>query len=161
MQSSSGDDLYEPNHTENRDTSETPDELQLASTPETPCSNVVDKEDAECNMSRTIKSTRSVSYNEKASALEKEEPASVECPVCGHIIRETDWSKVNEHIDTCLNKPIIREMLSSQDFASSPMPEKRKIETPKSQRSQKRPKCSQPRQRNSITKYLSPSSSKS
>lgn len=163
MQTSSEGDLYEPNRKENHNqaTLGTPDELLLASTPETLCANVVDKEDTECNMTTTMDSAKSVSSKEKASVVEEEEPASVECPVCGHNIRETDWSKVNEHIDTCLNKPMIREMLSSQDFASSPMPEKRKIETPKSQRSQKRPKCSQPRQRNSITNYLSPSCSKS
>ncbi|XP_037291248.2 DNA polymerase kappa-like isoform X1 [Rhipicephalus microplus] len=160
IQSSSGDDFYDTNHGENPDTSGTSDTLQIASVPETLCSNLADKEDTECNISRTISSTKSVSPIEKASVLGEEEPASVECPVCGHIIQETDWSKVNEHIDTCLNKPMIREMLSSQDFASSPMPEKRKIETPKSQRSQKRPRCSQPQQRNSITNYLSPSSSK-
>lgn len=92
---------------------------------------------------------------------EEEGPTFAECPVCGRVIRETDWSKVNEHIDTCLNKPMIREMLSSQEFLCSPAPEKRKFETPKSQRSQKRLKCSQPRQqKNSITNYLSPSCSK-
>ncbi|KAH7963329.1 hypothetical protein HPB52_020630 [Rhipicephalus sanguineus] len=118
---------YEPNRKENHNqaTLGTPDELLLASTPETLCANVVDKEDTECNMTTTMDSAKSVSSKEKASVVEEEEPASVECPVCGHNIRETDWSKVNEHIDTCLNKPMIREMLSSQDFASSPMPEKR------------------------------------
>ncbi|KAG0412382.1 hypothetical protein HPB47_010486 [Ixodes persulcatus] len=38
----------------------------------------------------------------------------VQCPVCGHAIQETDWFKVNGHIDACLNRPAIREMLSSQ-----------------------------------------------
>ncbi|XP_050045557.1 DNA polymerase kappa-like isoform X1 [Dermacentor andersoni] len=156
---SDGTDLHKSNYNKNRKTSGTPDVLQLGSTPETPCVNLVDK-DLKCNMIRTSDGAKSMSFKEQASEPE-EDPASMECPVCGQVIWETNWSKVNEHIDTCLNKPMIREMLSSQDFTSSPMPEKRKIETPKSQRSQKRPKFSQPRQRNSITNYLSPSCSKS
>lgn len=148
------------NQMENHDTLGTPDELQVGSALEAHCANLEEQGDMKCNIWRTNDSAGSVSSKEEASVL-GEEAASVECPVCGHTIRDTDWSKVNEHIDTCLNKPMIREMLSSQDFASSPLPEKRKMETPKSQRSQKRPKCSQPRQRNSITNYLSPSCSKS
>ncbi|KAM7285541.1 DNA polymerase IV isoform X2 [Ixodes scapularis] len=81
----------------------------------------------------------------------------IQCPVCGQAIQETDWSKVNGHIDACLNRPAIREMLSSQTL--TPASGKR-TETARSQRSKKRPKSSQSDEPNRITKYLSPSTSK-
>ncbi|CAN8004923.1 unnamed protein product [Ixodes hexagonus] len=80
------------------------------------------------------------------------------CPICKHAIQETDWAKVNGHIDTCLNRPAIREMLSSQ--SSTPASGKRRTETTRNQRSKKRPKSSQPDEPNRITKYLSPSTPK-
>ncbi|KAK8764427.1 hypothetical protein V5799_032966 [Amblyomma americanum] len=144
--------------TESVDTSGMSNELLLHSSPEAPCDT---SEDEGTTSSATMSRSISTASCKEQAAGSEDEPASVGCPVCGHVIRETDWFRVNEHIDTCLNRPMIREMLSSQDFSCSPVPEKRKAETPKSQRSQKRLKSSQkPRQQNSITNYLSPSCSK-
>lgn len=74
------------------------------------------------------------------------------CPVCEFPIREVDPSKINEHIDTCLNKPAIKEMLS-QDFTSPSLSEKRKTQSARSQRSQKKLKQS-PSSCNTITRYV-------
>ncbi|XP_064474343.1 DNA polymerase kappa-like [Ornithodoros turicata] len=124
----------------------------------------------QCSGLQTASETQDSSLNDSAGSCflnltdhDTEERVSqmpLRCPVCEFPLKDTDQRKINEHIDTCLSKPAIKEMLSSQECAVTPQAsEKRKTPTSqRSQRSQKRIKPNSETPSNTITRYLSQSS---
>jgi len=109
----------------------------------------------ECLSNQTIKpepeSSRLPDHTTSNMTITSNEKSGVSCPICGNNISE---SIMNGHIDECLNSETIQILRNEQQ--TEDQSKKRKIETCKTSRSEKKRQKVQEEKNKSILNYFKP-----
>ena len=60
-------------------------------------------------------------------AVAEPDQESVQCPMCGQPIRETDNDAINRHVDSCLNSTMVRQAIKEESAAAQQRTKKQRL----------------------------------